>query len=90
MAEGRVVTKFLNNEIRFVINKSSGGSREIFWVKLVPKGFAIQYGFSKILIRERKIKGVRNAIFVDCVPNLSGEYRKLIRERLKRSLEKIN
>lgn len=88
MAEGRVVTKFLNNEIRFIVNKSSGGSREIFWVKVVPTGFAIQCGFSKILIRERKIKGARNAIFVDSVRHLRGDYMKLIRERLKRSLGK--
>lgn len=88
MVEGRVETKFLNNEIRFIVNKSSGGSREIFWVKVVPTGFAIQCGFSKILIRERKIKGVRNAVFVDSVRHLRGDYMKLIRERLKRSLGK--
>ena len=54
MAEDLVETKYINNEIRFLAQKQTGGFREIFWVKLVPTGFVIQCGFNKILVREKK------------------------------------
>lgn len=84
MAEDLVETKYINNEIRFLAQKQTGGFREIFWVKLVPTGFVIQCGFNKILVREKKIKGVRNALYVETVEQFRGNEFGAIRGRIKR------
>ncbi len=56
MSEGRVENKFLNNEIRFIVNKSSGGSREIFWVKVVPTALRSNADSARFLSGSGKLK----------------------------------
>lgn len=56
-----VAIKYINNEIRFFVNKNSGAQQQIiFWIKVVPTGFIIQRGYSKLYVGERT-EGVKYA-----------------------------